>query len=34
VMKKHEALIAALRTDQPHAQVADLFRRTAAFENI
>jgi long-subunit acyl-CoA synthetase (AMP-forming) len=34
VVKKHEALIAALRTDQPHAQVADLFRRTAAFENI
>src|SRR5476651_980599 len=34
VMQKHAALIAVLGTDLPHGQVADLFRRSAAFENI
>jgi long-subunit acyl-CoA synthetase (AMP-forming) len=34
VMHKHAALIAALRTDQPNEQVADLFHRSAAFENV
>ncbi|HEX4382380.1 MAG TPA: AMP-binding protein [Myxococcales bacterium] len=34
VMQKNAALIAALRSDQPHPQIAGLFRRGAAFENI
>jgi hypothetical protein len=34
VARKHAALIAALGSEEPHPQVANLNSRAAAFENV